>query len=87
MRDPQEKENKNKKSRRQVFIIGNSMVKHVTGSAGSKNDQVQVKTHPGATTDDIIDYVKPTIRQKLDIAIAHSGTNDLTKDGNTMNRV
>ena len=62
------------------------MVKHITGPGISKNDQVQVKTHPGATTEDIIDYIKPTIRQKLDIVIIHSGTNDLTKDVNTMNR-
>ena len=72
MRDRQEKKNKNKKSRRRTFIIGDSMMKHITGSVISKNDQVQVKTHPGATTDDTIDYVKPTIRQKPDIAIAHS---------------
>ena len=48
---------------------------------------MQVKTHPGATTNDIIDYIKPTIRQKPDIVIIHSGTNDLTKDVNTMSRV
>ena len=47
----------------------------------------QVKTHPGATTDDIIDYIKPTMRQKSDIVIVHSGTNDLTKDVNPINRV
>ena len=63
------------------------MVKHINGPGISKNDQVQVKTHPGATTDDIRDYIKPTIRQKSDIVIVHSGTNDLTKDVNTMNRV
>ena len=60
------------------------MVKHINGPGISKNDQVQVKTYPGATTDDIIDY-KPTIRQKPDIVIVHSGTNDLTKDKNTVN--
>ena len=63
------------------------MVKHINGPGISKNDQVQEKTHPGATTEDIIDYTKPTIRQKPDIVIIHSGTNDLTKDVNTMNRV
>ena len=63
------------------------MVKHINGPGISKNDQVQVKTHPGATTDDIIDYIKPTIRQKPDIVIVYSGTNDLIKDVNTMNRV
>ena len=46
-----------------------------------------MSSHPGATTDDIIDYIKPTIRQKPDIVIVYSGTNDLTKYVNTMNRV
>ena len=86
MRDPQEKENRNKNSRRHIFIIGDSMVKHINGPGISKNGQVKVKTHPGATTDDIIDY-KPTFRQKPDIVIVHSGTNDLSKDVNTINRV
>ena len=63
------------------------MVKHKTGLGISKNDQVQVKKHPGTTTDDIIDYIKPTIRQKPDMVIINSGTNDLTKDVNTMSRV
>ena len=93
MMDPQEKENRNKNSRRhvfiidEVFIIDDSMVKHINGPGISKNDQVQMKTHPDATTDDIIDYIKPTIRQKPDIVIVHSGINDRTKDVNTMNRV
>ena len=80
MRDPLEKENRNKNSRSHIFIIGDSMVKHITGPEISRNDQVQVKTHPGATTDDIVDYIKPTICQKPDNVIVYSGTNDLTKD-------
>ena len=87
MRDPEEKENRNKNSRRHIFVIGDSMVKHINGPGISKNDQVQVKSHPGATTDDIICCIKPTILQKPDIVIVHSGTNDLTKDVKTMNRV
>ena len=63
------------------------MVKHINAPGISKNDQVQVKAHPSATTNDIIDYIKPTIRRKPDIVIVRSGTNDLTKDVNTMNRV
>ena len=87
MRDPQEKENRNKKSGRHICIIGDSMVRHTTGPGISKKDQAQVKTYQGATTEDIIDYIKPTIRQQPDIVIIHSGTNDLTKDVNTMSRV
>ena len=63
------------------------MVKHITGPGTSKKDQVQVKADAGPTTNDIIDYIKPTIRQKPDMVIVRSGTNGLTKDVNTMNRV
>ena len=63
------------------------MVKNITGFGISKNEQVQVKTHPSAITDDIVDYIKLTIYQKPDIAIIHSGTNNLTKDVNTTSRV
>ena len=87
MRDPQEKENRNKKSRRHICVIGDSMVKYITDPGISKNDQVQVKTHPGATTDNIIDYIKLTIRRKPDIIIARPGTNDLIKNRNTISRV
>ena len=40
------------------------MVKHITGPGISKNDHVHVKTYPGAITDNMIDYIKATIRQK-----------------------
>ena len=72
MRAPQEKENRTKKSGRHICIIGDSMLKHITDPGISKNDQVQVKTHPGATTEDIIEYIKPTIRQKPDISSSSS---------------
>ena len=82
MRDPKKKENRNKKPQRHIYINGDSIEKHITGHGISKNGQVQVKTHPGATKDDIIDYIYPNIYQKPDIVIIHSWTNDLTKDVN-----
>ena len=72
MRDPKKKENRNKKPRRQIYINGDSIEKHITGHGISKNGQVQVKTHPGATKDDSIDYIYPNIHQKPDIVIIHS---------------
>ena len=87
VRDPQEKENRNKKSRRHIYIIGDFMVQHITGPGISKNDQVQVKAHADATADETIDYIKPNILQKPDIVIIHSGTNGLSQDVNTMGRV
>ena len=63
MRDPQETKGKNKKARRHVCTIYNSILENITGPGISKLGLVQVKAHPGATTDNIIDYIKLTIRQ------------------------
>ena len=43
-----------------------------------KDHNVQVKRHPGATTRDIMDYVRPDIRKKPDCIVIHAGTNDHT---------
>ena len=43
--------------------------------------------HPGSTTDDVVDYVRPVTRKKPDVIIMHVGTNDLTKGVNTMPKV
>ena len=50
--------------KKEVFIIGDSMIKYVNGRGVSRNDSVRVRSHPGATTDDFIDYVRPTVRKK-----------------------
>ena len=44
----------------------------------SKKKNVEVITHPGSTTEDILDYIKPVVRKKPDTLIFHTGTNDLT---------
>ena len=62
-----------------VIIVGDSMIKHLTGPGISKKNHIKIKTNPGATTEDIIDYIKPSIRKKPDFLLVHSGTNDLTK--------
>ena len=54
----------------------------------SKNNNfVNVRFHPGSTTEDIVDFIKPVIRKKSDPVIIHAGTNDLTNDTNTMKQV
>ena len=50
--------------KKEVFITGNSVIKYVNGREISRNDSVKVRSHPGATTDDFIDYVRPTVRKK-----------------------
>ena len=47
--------------KKEVSIIWGSMIKYVNGREVSRNDSVKVRSHPGATTDDSIDYVRTTI--------------------------
>ena len=54
----------------------------------SKNKNFSnVRFHPGATTKDIVDFVKPVIRKKANAVIIHAGTNDLTNGINTTRQV
>ena len=53
----------------------------------SVNNVVNVMKHPGSTTDDMVDYVRPVTRKKPDVIIMHVGTNDLTKGVNAMPKV
>ena len=44
---------------------------------------MNVRPHPGATSEDLIDHIKPVARRKPDIVVLHIGTNDLTNGINT----
>ena len=59
------------------MITEDSMIEHVNVREVSRDDFVKIRCHPGATTDDIVDYVRPTGREKLDMIIIHTGTNDI----------
>ena len=69
------------------MIVGDSMIKHVNGCEVSRDNSVKIRCHPGATTDDIIDYVRPTARKKPDMIIIHTGTNDIQNKVNTLQKV
>ena len=70
-----------------VIIVGDSIVEHLTGPGISKKNHVKIKTNSGATTKDIIDYIKPSIWKKPDFFLVHSETNDLTNGINTMTKI
>jgi len=65
--------------RKCVSILGDSLLKQVNGYQLSNqcNVKVHVKSFSGATTNDMMDYVKPTMKRKQDMVILHCGTNDL----------
>ena len=64
----------NSTSKKEIIIVGGSIIKHVNGREVYRDNSVKVRCHPGATADDIIDYVRPTARQKPDMIIIHTGT-------------
>ena len=73
--------------KKEIFIIGDSIIKYVNGREDSRNDSVKKRSHPGATTDDFIDYVRPTVRKKPNLIIIHSGTNDIQNNVNTLQKI
>ena len=75
------------KGQKKVFIIGDSMIKNITGMGISRENIIKMRPHPGATTIDICDYIKPELRQKLDVVIVHCGTNDIPNNINTVKKI
>ena len=75
-------------SKTKIVVVGDLLVKYLRREElPSKKNNVKVITHPGSTTDDLLDYIKSTARRKPDTLIIHTGTNDLTNGVNTMNKV
>jgi len=46
-----------------------------------------VRNHPGATTEDLIDHIKPILRKNPDVIIVHGGTNDCTNNTDTIKNI
>ena len=64
------------------------MIKYLRrDNLSSKNNDVKVYAHPGSTTVDMLDYIKPIVRGKPDVLVIHTGTNDLKNGVNTMKEV
>ena len=64
-----------------VFIIGDSIVKHIRGyelSQRVENCKVFVKSFSGTKVRCMEDYIQPTLRETPSHVILHVGTNDMT---------
>ena len=49
---------------------------------------IKIRKHPGVSSIDIMDHVKPSLKNEPDsIIIHHVGTNDLTNDRSYLNNV
>ena len=75
-KESQKSENKmHGKDQKKVFMVGDSMIKNITGTGISRENVIKMRPHPGATTIAICDYIKSELRQKPDVVIVHCGTN------------
>ena len=63
--------------KKSIIIAGDSIIKHLQGRKMTKQHNVRVNSFPGATVEDMKDYVKPLLRRKCDKFIVHAGTNSL----------
>ena len=70
-----------------VEIVGDSMINGIEERGLAKNKRVKVRKHPGATSEDIIDHLKPVIRKKPSKIIIHAGTNDIKNGTNYLHNV
>ena len=48
---------------------------------------IKVRKYPGASSIDILDHLKPTLRKEPDEIIIYAGTNDLTNGSNYLHNV
>ena len=54
------------------MVVGDSLVKYLRREdLSSKKNNVKVITHPGYTTEDMLDYIKPTAQRKPDTLVIH----------------
>ena len=86
IKTPQKQEKVTKK-RKNVFIIGDSMMKGLAERGISKDHNVKVRPQPGCTTEDKEDHIKPILRKKRDAIIIHSRTNDVANDKPSENKI
>ena len=57
--------NKRNSPKKKVKVIGDSMKKYLRReNLSSKNYEVKIAAHPGSTTENLIGYVKPVVKNK-----------------------
>ena len=63
-----------------VLVVGDSMLAGVDEKRMSHRSNVKVRVFPGATIDDMFDYINPLLKKCPDAVILHVGTNDCPHD-------
>ena len=70
-----------KRTSRVITIIGDSTIKDIQSHKMKRrlkpNEKLYVKSFSGAIIEDMVDYVRPTMRRSPDLVVLHAGTNNL----------
>ena len=77
----------NDKARKEVIIIGDSVLNNINSRGLSKSKKVEVLNFPGTTSKDIIGKIDDVLNQKPESLTAHVGTNDFTNEINLLNNI
>ena len=77
----------NKKEKSNVIIIGDSVLNNINSRGLSSSNKVSASNFPSATSEDILDEIEDTLKTHPDTLIVHAGTNDLTKNINTLRSI
>ena len=80
-------DNYNKKEKKNVIIIGDSMLNSINSRGLSKSKKLSVSTFPSASSEDILAEVEDPLKTHPDTLIVHAGTSDLTKNINMLRSV
>ena len=82
---PKWNKNLHKWDRNTTLIVGDSLFSGTEERRISKRDrEVKIKNFPGATIDDMYDYIKPLLKKCPDNIILHVGTNNMINEPSKM---
>ena len=73
------------KVKKNIVVIGDSITK-VNGRHVSCGDSLKIRPRPGASTEDLLDHIKPAVRKNPDIVVIHTGTKDLQNNCNIVKK-
>ena len=76
-----------KDGRKNVFVIGDSMLNNISEYGISKQHSVKVRNFTGATTERINEEVYNILQSKPNLIIIHANTNDLATKINPLNNL
>ena len=65
------------RKQREVFLVGDSILKNLQGRKMSNIAKVKISSFPGCSTQDMRDHIRPILRKNPDEIVLHVGTNSL----------